>query len=275
MLLFYLRKRLRLTGTKYGCGGGGCGACTVMISTYEPASKKIRHYSANACLLPICSLYGMAVTTVEGVGSTRTRIHPVQERLAKCHGSQCGFCTPGMVMSIYTLLRNHPEPTLEQMTAALAGNCSPLADRCPTIPHSKQSLSLHREKILVLFSFSFKESVGLFSPDEFQPLDPTQEFIFPPELMRMAEDQPKRTLFFHGERMMWISPVSLDELQDLKAAHPKAPLLVGNTGVGPDMKFRGVFHPIVIAPARIPDLNVVAVATVHDTDFFLHNTVEY
>ncbi|XP_042730164.1 aldehyde oxidase-like isoform X3 [Lagopus leucura] len=269
MLLFYLRKRLRLTGTKYGCGGGGCGACTVMISTYEPAAKKIRHYSANACLLPICSLHGMAVTTVEGVGSTRTRIHPVQERLAKCHGSQCGFCTPGMVMSIYTLLRNHPEPTYEQMTAALAGNlcrCTgyrPILDACKTFCkdsvccQSKANGSCCLDQEEDLFDRKEKESARLFSPDEFQPLDPTQEFIFPPELMRMAENQPKRTLVFHGERMMWISPVTLDELQDLKAAHPKAPLVVGNTGVGPDMKFRGVFHPVVIAPARIPDLNVV------------------
>uniref|UniRef100_A0A663MGD1 Aldehyde oxidase 1 n=1 Tax=Athene cunicularia TaxID=194338 RepID=A0A663MGD1_ATHCN len=215
-----------------------------MISTYEPASKKIRHYSANACLLPICSLYGAAVTTVEGVGSTKTRVHPVQERLAKCHGSQCGFCTPGMVMSIYTLLRNHPEPTSEQMIAALAGKyCHFLICR-------------ENSWVLLVF-FLFKVSTRLFSTDEFQPLDPTQELIFPPELMRMAENQPKRTLSFHGERMTWISPVSLDELLDLKASYPKAPLLVGNTSVGPEMKFRGVFHPIVIAPARIPDLNVV------------------
>uniref|UniRef100_A0A663DUL7 Aldehyde oxidase 1 n=2 Tax=Aquila chrysaetos chrysaetos TaxID=223781 RepID=A0A663DUL7_AQUCH len=269
MLLSYLRKRLRLTGTKYGCGGGGCGACTVMISTYEPASKKIRHYSANACLLPICSLYGAAVTTVEGVGSTKTRVHPVQERLAKCHGSQCGFCTPGMVMSIYTLLRNHPEPTSEQMIAALAGNlcrCTgyrPILDACKTF--CKESVCCQRKangKCSLdqeddLFDKEEKVSTRLFSTDEFQPLDPTQELIFPPELMRMAENQPKRTLFFHGERMTWISPVSLDELLDLKAAHPKAPLVVGNTSVGPEMKFRGVFHPIVIAPARIPDLNVV------------------
>uniref|UniRef100_A0A663MG96 Aldehyde oxidase 1 n=1 Tax=Athene cunicularia TaxID=194338 RepID=A0A663MG96_ATHCN len=216
-----------------------------MISTYEPASKKIRHYSANACLLPICSLYGAAVTTVEGVGSTKTRVHPVQERLAKCHGSQCGFCTPGMVMSIYTLLRNHPEPTSEQMIAALAGKyCHFLICRYVLEPLN------HFLQILCV-------STRLFSTDEFQPLDPTQELIFPPELMRMAENQPKRTLSFHGERMTWISPVSLDELLDLKASYPKAPLLVGNTSVGPEMKFRGVFHPIVIAPARIPDLNVV------------------
>ncbi|XP_039553924.1 aldehyde oxidase isoform X2 [Passer montanus] len=269
MLLAYLRKRLFLTGTKYGCGGGGCGACTVMISTYDPASKKIRHYSANACLLPICSLYGAAVTTVEGIGSTKTRIHPVQERLAKCHGSQCGFCTPGMVMSIYTLLRNHPEPTSEQMIAALGGNlcrCTgyrPILDACKTF--CKESICCQRKangKCCLdqeddLFDNEEKVSTSLFSTDEFQPLDPTQELIFPPELMRMAENQPKRSLVFHGERVTWISPVSLDELLDLKATHPKAPLVVGNTSLGPDMKFRGVFHPVLIAPARIPDLNVL------------------
>nr|XP_013807624.1 PREDICTED: aldehyde oxidase-like [Apteryx mantelli mantelli] len=269
MLLSYLRKRLRLTGTKYGCGGGGCGACTVMISTYEPASKKIRHYSANACLLPICSLYGTAVTTVEGVGTTTTRVHPVQERLAKCHGSQCGFCTPGMVMSIYTLLRNHPEPTLEQIAAALAGNlcrCTgyrPILDACKTFCEesvccqSKANGKCCLDQEDDLFDKGEKVCTRLFSTDEFQPLDPTQELIFPPELMRMAESQPKRTLVFRGERMTWISPVSLDELLDLKATHPKAPLVVGNTSVGPEMKFRGVLHPIVIAPARVPVLNLV------------------
>ncbi|KAG9473348.1 hypothetical protein GDO78_016493, partial [Eleutherodactylus coqui] len=122
MLLPYLRRRLNLTGIKYGCGEGGCGSCTVMVSHTHPVSKKILHYSANACLLPICSLYGAAITTVEGIGSTDSRLHPVQERIAKAHGSQCGFCSPGMVMSMYSLLRNHPEPTMEQIYEALGGN---------------------------------------------------------------------------------------------------------------------------------------------------------
>ncbi|XP_074219311.1 aldehyde oxidase 2-like [Camelus bactrianus] len=121
-LLTYLRKKVRLTGTKYACGRGGCGACTVMVSKRDPASEKIRHFSVTACLIPICSLYGAAVTTVEGVGSIKTRLHPVQERIAKSHGTQCGFCTPGMVMSMYTLLRNHPQPSEEQLMAALGGN---------------------------------------------------------------------------------------------------------------------------------------------------------
>uniref|UniRef100_A0A3B1JMP9 Aldehyde oxidase 5 n=1 Tax=Astyanax mexicanus TaxID=7994 RepID=A0A3B1JMP9_ASTMX len=111
-----------LTGTKYGCGGGGCGACTVMVSRYDPVEESIHHCAVTACLQPICSLYGAAVVTVEGIGSTRTKLHPVQERIAMAHGSQCGFCTPGMVMSMYTLLRNKPKPSMEDIREALAGN---------------------------------------------------------------------------------------------------------------------------------------------------------
>ncbi|XP_066474787.1 aldehyde oxidase 1-like [Tiliqua scincoides] len=269
MLLPYLRKRLRLTGTKYGCGGGGCGACTVMISRYEPVTKKITHYSANACLIPICLLYGNSVITVEGVGSTKTRIHPVQERIAKSHGSQCGFCTPGMVMSIYALLRNQMEPTSEQITEALAGNlcrCTgyrPIIDGCKTF--CKESFCCQNKGNGVfcldeednLPNKEKKVCTALFTAEEFQPLDPTQELIFPPELMRMAENQTAQTLVFHGERTTWISPVNLKELLELKAKYPQAPLVVGNTSVGPAMKFKGVFHPLIISPTRILDLHVV------------------
>jgi xanthine dehydrogenase/oxidase len=93
-----LREKLYLCGTKMGCAEGGCGACTVMISQFDRKEKKIKHFSINACLAPICSLHGLAVTTVEGIGSTKTKLHPVQERIAKAHGSQCGFCTPGNTM---------------------------------------------------------------------------------------------------------------------------------------------------------------------------------
>ncbi|XP_061464042.1 aldehyde oxidase 1-like [Rhineura floridana] len=271
MMLSYLRKRLRLTGTKYGCGGGGCGACTVMISRYEPVAKKIVHYSANACLIPICSLYGSAVITVEGIGNTKTRIHPVQERIAKSHGSQCGFCTPGMVMSIYALLRNQMEPTFEEITEALAGNlcrCTgyrPIIDGCKTFckkssccQNKKGVCCLDQEDDLPLILNKEKKICAtLSSAEEFQSLDPTQELIFPPELIKMAENQTVQTLVFHGERTTWISPVNLKELLELKAKYPQAPLVIGNTCVGPDMKFKGVFHPLIISPTRILDLHVV------------------
>ncbi|XP_036899558.1 aldehyde oxidase isoform X1 [Sturnira hondurensis] len=272
MLLPYLRKKLGLTGTKYGCGGGGCGACTVMISRYNPITKKIRHYPANACLIPVCSVYGAAITTVEGIGSTKTRIHPVQERIAKCHGTQCGFCTPGMVMSMYTLLRNHPDPTLDQLTDALGGNlcrCTgyrPIIDACKTFCNTSGCCQSKENGVCCLkqgingspeVEEGDETSQKLFSEEEFLPLDPTQELIFPPELMIMAEKQPQRTRIFGSDRMTWISPVTLKELLEAKVKYPQAPVIMGNTSAGPEVKFKGLFHPVIISPDRIEELNVV------------------
>ncbi|NP_001292540.1 aldehyde oxidase [Takifugu rubripes] len=265
MLLSFLRQKLRLTGTKYGCGGGGCGACTVMLSRYQPATKTItiRHLSANACLLPICQLHGAAVTTVEGIGSTKTRLHPVQERIAKSHGSQCGFCTPGMVMSIYTLLRNKPKPSMEDITQALAGNlcrCTgyrPIIDGCRTFCQEAKCCGADgngncclngEEKVLEL------EPPRLFDENDFLPLDPTQELIFPPELILMAETSNPKTLSFFGERVTWVSTATLEDLVQLKSMNPKAPLIMGNTNIGPDMKFKGVFHPLIVSPTRVLEL---------------------
>uniref|UniRef100_A0A8C3JWK8 Aldehyde oxidase n=1 Tax=Calidris pygmaea TaxID=425635 RepID=A0A8C3JWK8_9CHAR len=284
LLLYYLRKKhilflnFRLSGTKYGCGIGGCGACTVMISTYDPVAKQIQHRPANSCLLPICSLHGAAVTTVEGVGSIKTRIHPIQERLAKCHGSQCGFCTPGMVMSIYALLRNHAEPSMEQIISALDGNlcrCTgyrPIIDsyrsfaREPTCCQLRGTgqCCLDQEECVCSSSTGDQVSyIRYFFPlspvclcnPEFPPMDPTQEFIFPPELMRMAQEQ-LRTLIFHGKRTTWISPTSLNELLELKAKYPKAPLVVGNTKL--KKTHHDAYHPIILHPVRIPEMYVVS-----------------
>ncbi|XP_006153145.1 aldehyde oxidase 4 [Tupaia chinensis] len=267
-LLFYLRKCLRLTGTKYGCGGGGCGACTVMVSRYNPKTKKIHHYPATACLVPICSLHGAAVTTVEGIGSIQTRIHPVQERLAKCHGTQCGFCSPGMVMSIYTLLRNHPEPTPEQITEAIGGNLCRCTGYRPIVESGKTFCAestvcqmkgsgkccMDQEERSSVNRWE-KMCTKLYNEDEFQPLDPSQEPIFPPELIRMAEDPNKKRLTFQGKKMTWITPVTLNDLLELKVNFPKAPLVMGNTTLGPNFTFRDEFHPVLISPLGLPELH--------------------
>lgn len=119
-LLQYLRST-GLTGTKLGCGEGGCGACTVMVSRYDTDQQKVVHASVNACLCPLYTIDGKHVITVEGLGSANNP-HPVQERIALLHGSQCGFCTPGFVMSLYTLLRNNPEPTELDIEECFDGN---------------------------------------------------------------------------------------------------------------------------------------------------------
>ncbi|XP_021553383.1 xanthine dehydrogenase/oxidase [Neomonachus schauinslandi] len=265
-LLVYLRRKLQLSGTKLGCGEGGCGACTVMLSKYDRFQNKIVHFSANACLAPICSLHHVAVTTVEGIGSTKSRLHPVQERISKSHGSQCGFCTPGIVMSMYTLLRNQPEPTIEEIENAFQGNlCRCTGYRailqgfrtfardggCCGGSGDNPNCCMNQKK-----DSNVTLLPSLFNPEEFMPLDPTQEPIFPPELLRL-KDVPRKQLRFEGERVTWIQASTLKELLDLKAQYPEAKLVVGNTEIGIEMKFKNKLFPMIVCPAWIPELNAV------------------
>ena len=112
---------LGLSGTKLGCGEGGCGACTVMVSSHD--AGKVHHRAVNACLFPLYACEGTHVVTVEGLGTRRSGLHPVQRAIAEAHGSQCGFCTPGFVMSMYALLRSSAgRPTRAEIEEAVGGN---------------------------------------------------------------------------------------------------------------------------------------------------------
>lgn len=117
-LLQYLRS-VGLTGTKLGCGEGGCGACTVVVGTYTPSTRHYQYISANACLLPLAACHERHVVTVEGIGSV-SRPHRVQAAMAQ-DASQCGFCTPGFVMSLYAAWRNG-ELVAEKVEEVLDGN---------------------------------------------------------------------------------------------------------------------------------------------------------
>ncbi|GAA6041300.1 hypothetical protein JCM8097_001327 [Rhodosporidiobolus ruineniae] len=104
-LLTFIRSQPGLTGTKLGCGEGGCGACTVCVQSIHPPTGRVQHLAINACLAPLVSVEGKHVITVEGISGGSDNPHPLQERMWKLSGSQCGFCTPGIVMSVYAMLR--------------------------------------------------------------------------------------------------------------------------------------------------------------------------
>ncbi|KAG8443857.1 hypothetical protein GDO86_009156 [Hymenochirus boettgeri] len=209
-LLTYLRRKLGLPGTKLGCGEGGCGACTVMVSRFNQLQNKIVHYSVNACLAPICSLHHTAVTTVEGIGSTKTRLHPVQERIAKSHGSQCGFCTPGIVMSMYTLLRNTPQPTMDDIENTFQGNLCRCTGYRPILEGFK--------------TFTKEGCCGKRTENGCcMNMNGTDE---------IHKDLSPRSLCFKGDNVTWFQPSNLKELLALKSQYPDAKLVVGNTEVG-------------------------------------------
>uniref|UniRef100_A0A8D0ART5 Xanthine dehydrogenase n=1 Tax=Sander lucioperca TaxID=283035 RepID=A0A8D0ART5_SANLU len=233
-LLTYLRRKLGLTGTKLGCAEGGCGACTVMLSRYQTHTQQLLHYAVNACLAPLCSLHLVAVTTVEGIGSVARKLHPVQERIARSHGSQCGFCTPGIVMSMYALLRNNATPKMADVEEAFHGNLCRCTGYRPILEGYKTftvTLMFRIFNVNCVF-VSVQESPSLFNAADFAPFDPTQEIIFPPELMSLTKGQGSASLRFHGDRATWLQPASLDEFLRLKWKHPDARVVVGNTEVG-------------------------------------------
>jgi xanthine dehydrogenase/oxidase len=116
-LLDYIRAQPNLKGTKLGCGEGGCGACTVVLQVphSHTDTRRIKHLAVNACLFPLVGIDGKHVVTVEGIGSV-AKPHPLQERIARLHGSQCGFCTPGIVMSLYAMVRNAYDPETKEFS---------------------------------------------------------------------------------------------------------------------------------------------------------------
>jgi aerobic-type carbon monoxide dehydrogenase small subunit (CoxS/CutS family) len=119
MLLWVLRDELELTGTKYGCGEGQCGACTVLI---EGAPVR-------SCITLASAVAGKEITTIEGLGQNG-KLHPVQEAFIQADALQCGYCTPGMILASVALLKKTPQPSEPEIRRALQGNVC----RCGTYP---------------------------------------------------------------------------------------------------------------------------------------------
>jgi aerobic-type carbon monoxide dehydrogenase small subunit (CoxS/CutS family) len=111
MLLWALRTDLGLTGTKFGCGEGYCGACTVLVN-----NKAVR-----SCQYPVADVDGKEVVTIEGLASDG-KLHPLQEAFVRHDALQCGFCTSGMILNAYALLMRKPQPTREEIVDEMEGN---------------------------------------------------------------------------------------------------------------------------------------------------------
>ncbi|OQO08341.1 Xanthine dehydrogenase [Cryoendolithus antarcticus] len=252
-LLEYLRG-IGLTGTKLGCAEGGCGACTVVVSQYNPTTKKIYHASTNACLAPLVSVDGKHVITVEGIGKV-DKPHPVQERIAKGNGSQCGFCTPGIVMSAYALLRNHDNPSEQEVEEAFDGNlcrCTgyrPILDAAQTFS-AKRSCGMSTAnggKGCCMENGGSNgcggkkvegddQPIKRFTPPGLIEYNKDTELIFPPALKK----HDFRPLAFGNKRKRWFRPTRLDQLLELKSAYPSAKLIGGSTETQIEVKFKAM-----------------------------------
>ena len=130
-LLDVIRDVLHLNGTKEGCGEGSCGACVVLMDGK----------SVNSCLLPIANVIGHEIVTIEGLKETK-EFDVLQKAFAETNGQQCGFCTPGMIIAAYSLLKSNPHPSEEEVRAKMSGNLS----RCTGYQAIVQAVLLASEK---------------------------------------------------------------------------------------------------------------------------------
>ncbi|CAL5222937.1 g5372 [Coccomyxa viridis] len=232
----FLRGRTTYTGTKSGCGEGGCGSCSVEVYQYNPSSGSTTTKCINACLAPIASLDGCSIVTVEGLGNCSSGFNPVQDAIARHHGSQCGYCTPGMVVACHAALSKHEDkntsPSEEQMEKALDGNlcrCTgyrPILDACKSFVKDVEDLGLH-DSTTDRCRVSAKTSL----PDDIK----MPSWLKAYNKNKAAAGTIKQ---ISGAGQTWAVPNTLAQLMDVLKAPSKASgkeqlrIIAGNTGSG-------------------------------------------
>ncbi|WP_089709866.1 xanthine dehydrogenase small subunit [Halomonas daqiaonensis] len=227
-VLELLRDSLGQTGTKEGCATGDCGACTVAIGETGPDGS-VHYHSANACITPAHQLQGRALITVEGLAQGDA-LHPAQAAMVECHGSQCGFCTPGIVMSLFTLHEEQqraPAPlTQQRLEAALGGNLCRCTGYRP-IRDAALSMGDHPEKRPMWLDAAAPEA-------------------------RATTEAP------------FVQPESLTELIDERTRHPEAPIVAGGTDLWLEVTQRLERFARLVDVTRVAELNAIEETTLDD-----------
>jgi len=200
-VLDYLRDRRGLTGTKEGCAEGDCGACTVV--TVKTTDGQLDYQAANACLMIVPQLQGREIMTIEGLAAKDGTPHAVQQALVEAHGSQCGFCTPGIAMALFAFQHSNDPIEIEKVHDALAGNLCRCTGYRPIVDAALALDQIPSDRFFYEANDRTVSIEGLDVSDAYESDDET----------------------FHA-------PTSLSALLALRAEHPNSYLLGGGTDLG-------------------------------------------
>ncbi|MFO0724398.1 MAG: xanthine dehydrogenase small subunit [Myxococcota bacterium] len=219
-LLQYLRNNLGLTGTKEGCAEGDCGACTVAVLEEEDGPRRFR--AINACLILLPMMHGKRLWTVEGL-KTDAALHPVQEALVAELGSQCGYCTPGVVMSMFEACYRTDLEAPHQLDDQMCGNLCRCTGYRP-IRDATRSIA------------------GLRPSDRFSAL------------LAEAPQAAPGPLAYEAQGQHFFAPTALDELWRILAAHPGARFVAGGTDLSLEVTKRFQAPPLLVSLDRLEGL---------------------
>ena len=171
-LLNYIRVKLKKTGTKEGCAEGGCGACTVVLG--ELKNNRINYRAINSCISFVPTLQGKQLILVEDLISKDNSLHPVQEAMVNYHGSQCGFCTPGFVMSLFSMFKKYPNFKDDLIKDSISGNLCRCTGYLPILKAAKSLKNKNKidyfteneEKIISLLKKISNKSIAIYKKDK-------------------------------------------------------------------------------------------------------------
>ncbi|CAA0372335.1 unnamed protein product [Arabidopsis thaliana] len=221
----------------YLVSAGGCGACLVVLSKYDPELDQVKECCINSCLTLLCSVNGCSITTSEGLGNTKKGFHPIHKRFAGFHASQCGFCTPGMCISLYSSLANaennsSKDFTVSEAEKSVSGNLCRCTGYRPIVDACKSFASDVDIEDLGLNSFWKKGESKEVMLKNLPPYNPKDHLVTFPEFLKKKEKVDNGSDHL---KYRWTTPFSVAELHNIMEAANSGDslkLVVGNTGTG-------------------------------------------
>ena len=166
-LLNYIREKLKKTGSKEGCAEGGCGACTVVVG--ELKGNEISYSAINSCITFLPTLQGKQLILVEDLISKDGSLHPVQQAMVDYHGSQCGFCTPGFVMALFSMYKKYSEFNEEVIKDSISGNlcrCTgyqPIINAAKSLKNKNDYFSANKQNTVNLLKKISNKSIAIYT----------------------------------------------------------------------------------------------------------------